>query len=156
MCPEQTVTYVSERSLRAARLAGYALSLARQVAVGERLKIEPHRRRTLEGHHAEADLARLQQRFRSVSRRRRRAMALRRLYRALRLPMLVVAGIAFLCWEVMSHTHWPFMTILKHIAAYPNCDAARAVGLAAASKGEPGYWQRHDADGDGQACEPQL
>jgi len=156
MCPEQTVTYVSERSF--ARRAWQDMLCPRlaKSGLGKRLKIEPRRRRTLEGPRAEADLARLQQRFRSVSHRHRRAMALRRMYRALRLPMLVVAGIAFLCWEVMSHTHWPFMTILKHIAAYPNCDAARAVALAPASKGEPGYWQRHDADGDGQACEPQL
>jgi hypothetical protein len=45
------------------------------------------------------------------------------------------------------------MTTLKHIASFPNCDAARAVGLAPSKKGQPGYWNRHDRDGDGIACE---
>jgi hypothetical protein len=49
---------------------------------------------------------------------------------------------------------WPFVVTLKHIAAAPNCNAARAVGLAPARRGEPGYWSRHDADSDGIACEP--
>ncbi|WP_349643612.1 excalibur calcium-binding domain-containing protein [Bradyrhizobium genosp. SA-3] len=41
------------------------------------------------------------------------------------------------------------MTTLKHIASSPNCDFARLVGLAPARRGEPGYWGRHDRDGDG-------
>ena len=49
---------------------------------------------------------------------------------------------------------WPPLVALKHIASFPNCDAARALGLAPANKGEPGYWPQHDADGDGKACEP--
>nr|WP_246209826.1 excalibur calcium-binding domain-containing protein [Pikeienuella piscinae] len=43
---------------------------------------------------------------------------------------------------------------LRHWAAAPNCDAARAIGLAPAAIGEPGYYARHDADHDGVACEP--
>ena len=46
------------------------------------------------------------------------------------------------------------VTTLRHIAAFPNCRAAHAVGLASAYRGEPGYWQRHDRDADGIACEP--
>ncbi|MDF0493124.1 excalibur calcium-binding domain-containing protein [Bradyrhizobium yuanmingense] len=46
------------------------------------------------------------------------------------------------------------MITLKHIASAPNCDFARLVGLAPARRGEPGYWQHHDRDGDGVACEP--
>lgn len=42
----------------------------------------------------------------------------------------------------------------RHIAARPNCDAARAVNLAPAKRGEPGYWPSHDADDDRVACEP--
>lgn len=41
-----------------------------------------------------------------------------------------------------------------HLAASPNCTAARAVGLAPARRGQPGYWPSHDADNDGIACEP--
>ena len=47
----------------------------------------------------------------------------------------------------------PFDT-LRHFASFPNCDAARAVGLAPAMKGQPGYWSSHDRDRDGTACEP--
>ncbi|MFU0505841.1 excalibur calcium-binding domain-containing protein [Pseudaminobacter sp. NGMCC 1.201702] len=41
-----------------------------------------------------------------------------------------------------------------HLAAAPNCNAARAVGLAPARRGQPGYWLSHDRDRDGWACEP--
>lgn len=39
-------------------------------------------------------------------------------------------------------------------AYYPNCDAARAAGVAPIRIGEPGYRQQLDRDGDGWACEP--
>lgn len=42
---------------------------------------------------------------------------------------------------------------LRHVLAAPNCDAARALELAPARRGEPGYYERHDGDGDGVACE---
>ena len=41
-----------------------------------------------------------------------------------------------------------------HLAAAPNCNAARSVGLAPARRGQPGYWLSHDRDRDGWACEP--
>jgi len=40
------------------------------------------------------------------------------------------------------------------IAYYPNCDAARAAGVAPLHICEPGYRDPLDADGDGVACEP--
>ncbi|RUW71603.1 MAG: excalibur calcium-binding domain-containing protein [Mesorhizobium sp.] len=46
------------------------------------------------------------------------------------------------------------VTALRHLAAFPNCTAARFVGLAPARRGQPGYWSTHDADRDGIACEP--
>lgn len=42
----------------------------------------------------------------------------------------------------------------RHLLAAPNCSAARLVGVAPARRGEPGYWDDHDADHDGIACEP--
>jgi hypothetical protein len=48
---------------------------------------------------------------------------------------------------------WPPVATLKHIAAFPNCDAARELGLAPARRGDPGYWDKHDRDMDGVACE---
>lgn len=35
-----------------------------------------------------------------------------------------------------------------------NCDQARAMGLAPAYRGQPGYAPHLDADNDGIACEP--
>ena len=39
-------------------------------------------------------------------------------------------------------------------ASYPNCDAARAAGVAPIRIGEPGYGPHLDRDNDGVACEP--
>ncbi|MFD8566193.1 excalibur calcium-binding domain-containing protein [Streptomyces sp. NPDC059639] len=39
-------------------------------------------------------------------------------------------------------------------AYYPDCDAARAAGVAPLYRGEPGYSSDLDRDGDGVACEP--
>lgn len=39
-------------------------------------------------------------------------------------------------------------------ASYPNCDAARAAGVAPLYAGEPGYGPHLDRDNDGVACEP--
>nr|WP_249420188.1 excalibur calcium-binding domain-containing protein [Rhabdothermincola salaria] len=36
---------------------------------------------------------------------------------------------------------------------YANCDAARAAGVAPILRGQPGYRDRLDGDGDGVACE---
>lgn len=62
-------------------------------------------------------------------------------------------GAVYLYAEFKTHK-WPLMTTLKHVAAAPNCSAARAVGLAPARRGQPGYYFRHDRDQDGIACEP--
>ncbi|MFD3729091.1 excalibur calcium-binding domain-containing protein [Streptomyces sp. NPDC058671] len=39
-------------------------------------------------------------------------------------------------------------------AYYENCDAARDAGAAPLRRGEPGYRDELDRDGDGVACEP--
>ena len=43
--------------------------------------------------------------------------------------------------------------VLKHLAAYPNCHMALEFGVAPAKRGEPGYWERHDINRDGVACD---
>ncbi len=45
-------------------------------------------------------------------------------------------------------------TEARHLYARASCDHARAVGLAPALRGAPGYWPHLDADKDGIACEP--
>lgn len=43
---------------------------------------------------------------------------------------------------------------MERSAYYPNCNAARAAGVAPISRGSPGYRLELDGDGDGIACEP--
>jgi hypothetical protein len=43
---------------------------------------------------------------------------------------------------------------IQSSAFYPNCDAARAAGVAPLHVGDPGYRDKLDADSDGIACEP--
>jgi hypothetical protein len=106
------------------------------------------------GREPEADLRRLNRRFQAVSRILDRPMTLRRLDRWSSVLALIVIGGVALYWGLVILSPWPPMTTLMHIASFPNCDAARAVGLAPAYRGDPGYWPSHDADDDGIACEP--
>lgn len=39
---------------------------------------------------------------------------------------------------------------------FPNCAAAHAAGVYSIHRGDPGYRERLDRDGDGRACEPYL
>lgn len=79
--------------------------------------------------------------------------------RAWRLPdrALVFAWVfAILSWAALGYvllTPWTAGVTARHLAAAINCDAARAVGLAPARYGEPGYWPWLDRDKDGVACE---
>jgi hypothetical protein len=105
------------------------------------------------GRDADEEVSRLKRRFESVSRRYQRAEKLRRAYRRAKVPALVAIGVVGLCLGLARLSPWSPMTTLKHIAAFPNCRAAHAVGLASAYEGEPGYWQGHDRDRDGKSCE---
>lgn len=109
--------------------------------------------RVYDGRVPEPELRRLEGRFRVAVRRHNRALRLHKIYSwtgALALPTI---GIAALCLELATSSSWPPPVMLKHLASAPNCAAARAVGLAPAHRGEPGYWSRHDRDQDGVACE---
>src|SRR5919109_3898429 len=110
----------------------------------------PH---VLEGPGSEQRLRRLKRRFQAVSRRHERAIKLRRAYPLAKFSTLAAVSAFALSWALLSLSPWPPLTTLRHIAAFPNCAAARAVGLAPAYEGEPGYWQRHDRDRDGKSCE---
>ena len=105
------------------------------------------------GRDPETDLRHLNRRFQAVSRRLDRPIRLRRLDRWTSVVALSVIGGCALYWALVLLSPWPPLASLKHAAAFPNCNAARAVGLAPAQKGEPGYWPGHDADNDGITCE---
>ena len=79
---------------------------------------------------------------------------LRRLYRLTGRLVLTAIGAGAVSFGLLNLSPWPPLLTLKHLAALPNCNAARAVGLAPANRGQPGYWPSHDRDGDGKACEP--
>lgn len=49
---------------------------------------------------------------------------------------------------------WPVADTARHLAAFPDCESAARVSLTPARRGQPGYYRRHDLDGDGIACEP--
>lgn len=121
---------------------------------------EAARRRNLKdfGVDAEAKADRLRDRFKRVSRRLDRTLWARRWRRtlwrwagALLIPVGIIGGS---CLAIATTSPWPISVTIRHLLAAPNCNAARAVGLAPAVRGTPGYWSRHDADDDGIACEP--
>ena len=97
---------------------------------------------------------RLKQRFAAISKR-----AFTRKSKSLLLIEVLIAAFmsfaGFMLWFGYERSsEWTASEMARHLAAMPNCDAARAVGLAPARIGSPGYWPAHDADNDGWACEP--
>ena len=80
---------------------------------------------------------------------------LRRCQRYAGIAAFAALALAALLYPAVKDTaRWSPAMALKHTAAAPNCAAARAVGLAPAYRGQPGYYPQHDRDGDGIACEP--
>ena len=99
--------------------------------------------------------AHLKHRFQQVTRRLEWRGKHRRLWRVIGISAATTAiVVGLLSLLIMSLSPWPVMATIRHVAAAPNCAAARAVGLAPARRGQPGYWSRHDRDNDGIACEP--
>ena len=101
--------------------------------------------------HPRSRLPKIEQRFGTVTGPLKQPRR-NRFYR--RLTFLAVTAIcgSFALWY-FSTSPWSFVLTLRHLAAFPSCTAAEAVGLAPAHKGQPGYWPKHDADSDGVACE---
>jgi len=66
----------------------------------------------------------------------------------------LLMALALALYAGATHKGWTFFETARHIAAFPDCNAARLVGLDRARPGQPGYYERHDADQDGIACEP--
>ncbi len=103
----------------------------------------------------EAELTTLRRRFAAVSRRLDRPARIRRWLRGALVGAVAIGGVCALVLVLMNdlRTDSP-LVVLRHLAAFPNCEAARAVELAPARAGRPGYWARNDRDGDGVSCEP--
>ncbi len=101
---------------------------------------------------AETRLQNLKRGFQRISRRWDRPVKLRKLYRTVTIAAIAATAGFALTWYFLT-SPWPLIPTFKHLAAFPNCNAARLVGLAPAYMGQPGYWAHNDRDGDGIACE---
>jgi hypothetical protein len=107
----------------------------------------------------ELRLKQINARFKAVTPRR-----LRRRWRpsipAVLIGIMVIGAVGAVLVLPQTHLADPTMKNMsikdraRHLLASPNCSAARLVGVAPARRGEPGYWNDHDADHDGVACEP--
>jgi len=78
----------------------------------------------------------------------------RRVYRRIALFAGISTIVIAIVVGLFLLSPWPAGATIRHLLSYPNCDVARAMDLAPARRGEPGYWSHHDADNDGIACEP--
>lgn len=103
------------------------------------------------GRDPEQELQSIQRRFRAVTARHDRKAWRLRLAKRILIGIGIVALLLSALWSISP---WPLMVTLRHLGAAPNCSAARFFDLAPARRGKPGYYQRHDADADGIACEP--
>lgn len=106
---------------------------------------------------ADEQAGRLRDRFKAVSRRIDRALRLRRLRDKLQkraIWLWALLGIVGGSYMALAASPWPIGVSVRHLLAAGNCGMARAVDLAPAYRGAPGYWARNDADDDGIACEP--
>lgn len=100
----------------------------------------------------------LKRQLRRITRQYERSLAgrrfLRKFVRVAGTLLILLAILAMPVALVAYLLDWPLMTTARHLLAWPNCGAAREVGLAPALRGAPGYWKHHDADKDGISCEP--
>lgn len=92
--------------------------------------------------------------YRALNRRYWRGVKARCLLRQAAPPILAAVVAGALYGTFMRLSPWDQITTLRHVAAFPNCGMARLVGLAPAFRGSPGYYESHDRDRDGWACEP--
>src|SRR5262245_33204568 len=103
------------------------------------------------GRDLDRDRAELSRQFEAVLRRTERRQQRRRYLRQWLILACLMVLATFAGRFVTEITPKPVWDHTRHMLAAPSCDAARAVGLAPALRGQPGYWPKHDADGDGIA-----
>jgi hypothetical protein len=100
---------------------------------------------------AENRLRALKGGFNKVSGKWDRRLRAKKVYRLLRVPAVAAISSFGFMWY-LTNSPWPVAATLRHLAAFPNCQAAEMVGLAPSHRGQPGYWSHNDRDGDGIAC----
>ena len=100
---------------------------------------------------ADKRLRALKSAFGAVSARWDRTFGAREFFRLACTFALIAIGTFVVTWYLVN-SPWPVGVTLKHLAAFPNCEAAEMVGLAPARRGQPGYWKRNDTYGEGISC----
>jgi hypothetical protein len=113
----------------------------------------PKNWRVHEGRDPDQELLKIQKRFEAIRRRADRRERVLKTLREARAQLLTASLLFAATFAVFFFSPFSPWDTLRHIAAVPGCDAARFVELAPARRGDPGYWSRHDDDGDGIACE---
>jgi hypothetical protein len=106
-----------------------------------------------EGRDPAKELKSLQKRFAAITNRYERAAKVRQFLHAARLPFLAGCAVFVIAFLALGYSPFSPLDTVRHLAAFPNCAAAHAVGLAPSSRGLPGYWAHLDKDQDGIACE---
>jgi len=114
----------------------------------------PKNWRVHEGRDPDKELQQIQRRFEALRRRADRRERMLRTLREARAQLLTASLVFAATFAVFFFSPFSPWDTLRHIAAAPNCDAARFVELAPAHRGNPGYWSGHDGDADGITCEP--
>lgn len=104
-------------------------------------------------HDPDANLKRVQRKFRILHNRFDRRTWLRQLPRRLIRPLMTIVLLAGVAFTALHFSPWPALVTIKHIVSFYNCNATREMGLAPARRGRPGYWSKNDRDNDGIACE---
>lgn len=105
-------------------------------------------------HDPDAKARDLKSRFSAVANRSFRSQKHNSMLRWARWPVAMFAGLLVFSVGLVSLSPWEPAITIRHLASFPNCDAARSMSLAPSRQGEPGYWSSHDRDRDGIACEP--
>lgn len=77
----------------------------------------------------------------------------RGLIRTLAVVSVLVAGMSLLT-SLQYGSRDGAVVQIQHRIAYMGCGAARAVSLAPARIGQPGYWRHLDRNNNGVSCEP--
>jgi hypothetical protein len=78
----------------------------------------------------------------------------RRRHLSIPLAAAVAFGAAWMMTPVRGGGAGAGHSIAAATTYYPGCNAARAAGAAPIYRGQPGYREEMDGDGDGIACEP--
>ena len=100
------------------------------------------------------ELAGLRRRFSRVSQQIDRARPSPRPPNRLFAATVATAFVAGLGWASATYEFSTLVMPVRHFLATRNCDLARLMQLAPSRRGEWGYAENRDKDGDGIACEP--